>query len=736
MILETVAKVRSCVVMLDLECEALIAEMFTLFLGNIRDFHKENIFTSMETIMTLVLDESEDISSEVLNPLLACMKKDNQEVHPVAVKLAEKVFEKCSSKLKPYLSGAIKSLGTSLDDYSEVVTAVCEGPSSTVEQMNENTSTDQSVVKTITGAMNADHKDPRPPNSTNGGNDNENENRGKSLKVVSSVNVEEQDLDNEPSADKSASKSEDGESEPRKPLKFESEVVDKPISSMNASESSDTSHVDGAKEVKNQSDPQENPEKDLHDSSREDDALHPSKSSYTDTVKNISSPKGSETDVANTSSPSQSGSLHDENHPKNAEQHVNKVNSHQEDTPSLGVVSEGTRDSEAKQHRRSKKKQPLQTSKKADEDTSQNESGGESGSEKKQSKQLGKKVDESSDPMDHSLKRKIESKIRQKAILESEANSKKTQSTKTSSKVPKTEENARTPSKRKPAASQQKVTGNVTYDDSLVGSKVKVWWPQDRAYYDGVIESFDSAKKKHKVVYNDGDVETLNLKRERWEIINDDSVSSEGHASEETASVEAASPLPKRERAKTDPEVSVKRGKAEASPKSKLQGTKSKDRPRKSDGKTDDNIGGSKSLSQRASDKHVDNSSKRSKDADSRVMSKGKSKQQDSPRTGSKSKQEISKIGSKSSKQEATSKTGVKSKSKTPQAADDGNANGLGKVKHSSSKTKEAAGESKEKFKEKSSADVQKTPDGAKVRSSEKLQEFEGGGSKKRRRAG
>lgn len=35
-ILETVAKVRSCVVMLDLECDALILEMFQNFLKAIR----------------------------------------------------------------------------------------------------------------------------------------------------------------------------------------------------------------------------------------------------------------------------------------------------------------------------------------------------------------------------------------------------------------------------------------------------------------------------------------------------------------------------------------------------------------------------------------------------------------------------------------------------------------------------------------------------------------------------
>jgi len=35
-ILETVAKVRSCVVMLDLECDALLIEMFQHFLKAIR----------------------------------------------------------------------------------------------------------------------------------------------------------------------------------------------------------------------------------------------------------------------------------------------------------------------------------------------------------------------------------------------------------------------------------------------------------------------------------------------------------------------------------------------------------------------------------------------------------------------------------------------------------------------------------------------------------------------------
>nr|GMD45689.1 chaperone protein ClpB4, mitochondrial [Ipomoea batatas] len=69
----------------------------------------------------------------------------------------------------------------------------------------------------------------------------------------------------------------------------------------------------------------------------------------------------------------------------------------------------------------------------------------------------------------------------------------------------------------------------IAYDESLVGSKVKVWCPLNSVFYEGVIESFDHVKKKHKqmnssftsnqVLYTRGDEEELNLKKEQWEII-------------------------------------------------------------------------------------------------------------------------------------------------------------------------------------------------------------------------
>ncbi|KAK8505622.1 hypothetical protein V6N13_073399 [Hibiscus sabdariffa] len=134
-ILETVAKVRLCVVMLDLECDALIIEMFRHFLKSIRDHHPETISASMVTIMTLLLEESEDASVELLSPILATVKRDNEEVHSVAKGLAQRVLENCGSKLKPYLMQAVQNLGISFDDYSSVVASICQvAPSAVVDQ--------------------------------------------------------------------------------------------------------------------------------------------------------------------------------------------------------------------------------------------------------------------------------------------------------------------------------------------------------------------------------------------------------------------------------------------------------------------------------------------------------------------------------------------------------------------------------------------------------------------------
>ncbi|KAK7854196.1 hypothetical protein CFP56_032886, partial [Quercus suber] len=51
-ILDTVAKVQSCLVMMDLECDALIVEMFQIFFKIIRSIYSLVVFSAMETIVS------------------------------------------------------------------------------------------------------------------------------------------------------------------------------------------------------------------------------------------------------------------------------------------------------------------------------------------------------------------------------------------------------------------------------------------------------------------------------------------------------------------------------------------------------------------------------------------------------------------------------------------------------------------------------------------------------------
>lgn len=64
--------------------------------------------------------------------------------------------------------------------------------------------------------------------------------------------------------------------------------------------------------------------------------------------------------------------------------------------------------------------------------------------------------------------------------------------------------------------------GRKSYKEDLVGCRIKVWWPLDRRFYEGIISSYDASARKHKVDYDDGDKEILNLKEEKWEFIGDE----------------------------------------------------------------------------------------------------------------------------------------------------------------------------------------------------------------------
>ncbi|XP_047980009.1 sister chromatid cohesion protein PDS5 homolog A-like isoform X1 [Salvia hispanica] len=100
-ILETLARYRSCVVMLDLECDDLIRDMFSTFFTVARDDHPENVFTSMRTIMEVLIEESEDVPENLLLTLLSVLGGENEDVTMAARRLAMNVVERCAEKLEP-----------------------------------------------------------------------------------------------------------------------------------------------------------------------------------------------------------------------------------------------------------------------------------------------------------------------------------------------------------------------------------------------------------------------------------------------------------------------------------------------------------------------------------------------------------------------------------------------------------------------------------------------------------
>ncbi|XP_043693210.1 sister chromatid cohesion protein PDS5 homolog B-like [Telopea speciosissima] len=127
-ILETLARYRSCIVMLDLECDDLVNEMFNTFFAVASDDHSESVITSMQTIMVLLIEESEDVQENLLLVLLSVLGRGKSDVSMAARRLAMNVIEHCAGKLEPgikqflisSMSGDKSSLSSQLD-YHEVI---------------------------------------------------------------------------------------------------------------------------------------------------------------------------------------------------------------------------------------------------------------------------------------------------------------------------------------------------------------------------------------------------------------------------------------------------------------------------------------------------------------------------------------------------------------------------------------------------------------------------------------
>ncbi|CAJ2675066.1 unnamed protein product [Trifolium pratense] len=713
LILETVAKVRSCVVMLDLECDALILEMFQHFLKTIREHHPDNVFSSMETIMTLCLEESEDISLDLLSPILDSVKKDNEEVLPIARKLGERVLESCATRLKPYLEQAVNTLGISLDDYSEVLASVCRDASdnlaqndvhdckSAEEPVEESAQVDSEITKEATPPQQDNAAGDRSPKSVMS---NGIAQAGEDDTLVDSTSLKKQDGTDSPVLSKGNEEPNDLDTEKvdgkEKKLERSTKRKGKKASSSKSKKPSKKSNVVvGGKEAEKTVDSKSS-NKEVPSSLNEDDVVEATGTSENnkEIKPKISSPKAGEIESDAVVSPSPSEINHDENRSKKRARTKKKDSSVKEVAAEdiSKKVSERTNDSEVKPARPSAKKG---LSRSSDVKTTTAVDAVKKGSGKTEERTKGDGGSSSRKLEDKKKKGQVKGSSEKdlaKSSSKEEDDKITVSSLKSAAKATKDEHSEETPKtnlKRKRTPGKEKGSDIKKNDQSLVGKRVKVWWPEDNEFYKGVVDSFDSSSKKHTVSYDDGDEEILNFDDEKWEIVEDDDdqdVKEESHR----ASPEPSADMPLKKKGKANTGEAKKEGKKDSSKssggasssKSKVPpvkssqksktvaksdgevSKKSKDSAQKTGGKSEDRSvkSGGKSIDsvQKSNSKKTDGSKvKKSKDDD--VV--------DTPKPSAKSKQESSKSKQESLKtgksKQGTSKIASSSKAKSTKSS-------------------------------------------------------------------
>ncbi|XP_065009253.1 sister chromatid cohesion protein PDS5 homolog C-like isoform X1 [Musa acuminata AAA Group] len=557
-VLETVAKVRLCVVMLDLECDTLILEMFRHFLKVIRPYHSEKIFSSMETIMTLVLEESEDISSELILCLLDSVKTDNQNILPVVRRLGEKVISNCSGKLKPYLLEFSQSVGTPLNRYSKAVASICQEHLDGVE-LNDANASDEIMVddskqsertvsdELVQGSEKMEQEVGCPEEVTS------TEKSPKSVMSNGTAQMDNGELAAEPSSPKQKPEIFHPDDQSEKAATTNRDVS---VNLVSMAVKPDAVSCLKAKEIRVKQTSSVVNLKDSLDHSLKDDSLGKESSGKHDLV----SPCGTESGAVKDSLPAQRD-IPEATRRKRGR--PPKLSSTKHGNSAVAQQSASTL-----QQKRSEMGNKALRNKDSD---LQKESNGISNQdileptivarvpeEKSQSPTSRKDSTRQTDHGDSSLKLGT-SKLKQHENF-------KAKNDIAGEPILKISE---TP------------TQNKELDGSLVDSRIRVWWPIDKKFYDGVVDSYDLASKKHKVIYSDGDVEILLLKKERWEFVKDASNIDVDQAKDST-NPDVSSEEPKIKRAKSSSSSITKEINTETSTKSgTASGSHRKGRPRK-----------------------------------------------------------------------------------------------------------------------------------------------------------
>ncbi|XP_062089980.1 sister chromatid cohesion protein PDS5 homolog C-like isoform X2 [Humulus lupulus] len=688
-ILDVVSKVRSSLVMLDLQCDALVCKMFQLFFKHIRSNHPPAVFSSMEFIMTLVIKESEEISLDLITLLLSSVKKEKQDKSPASSKLGEKVLTICASTLKPFLKKAVRSMGIDLNDYAQIVASICSKIKMDYKHKavkeSGNTSGTNGLVQDVVCMENDGHQRegilftpmPFPKNKKN--------NSFKKLQRIKHPERADSRNVSEPGSIR--------EKRIQKPKSLMSAVKDnskgadsrgtaEPSSSLSIKTEKHESEPDSALKSRGQ----------MRNSLKNPKEDHPRRTESRDTAKGESSlldkadKTGSDPDNAPKKRDQKLNSLMDaENAPLERENSINTLTEEKTETDFLmkstkAEKSESEPDSATKKRGRkpnslmkseegynnswmssgkkilrssrlrntddqksieslpsknsvSKKRTSTTTDNvkelapKLDENIRENIASYQRGRGKRKMSTLNQEVDtkslsdikseldgsqveeklpesvnlnlkkepedigcleekdqgnstklglaakenkESAVASEHVFankktegRRQPKEKLQEQSTVKSEAadvndnlsalrTTKKRKRAGNSSNNNTNEESglkglgsntgikissgngsysaksSETIFKRKRVIGKEQASETPILGELVIGTRIKVWWPLDKTFYEGVVESYDPVKKKHQVSYVDGDRETLNLKNQRWELVVNDALAEEG----------------------------------------------------------------------------------------------------------------------------------------------------------------------------------------------------------------
>ncbi|KDP32795.1 hypothetical protein JCGZ_12087 [Jatropha curcas] len=112
-ILETVARCKCCVIMLDIDCNDLVREMFNIFFSIVRENHQRSLINDILSIMGHILNE--EASQPLSDLILQNLVKEGPAASPAASQLAVSVIEHCAEKLEPFICGFLTSCSLDRD---------------------------------------------------------------------------------------------------------------------------------------------------------------------------------------------------------------------------------------------------------------------------------------------------------------------------------------------------------------------------------------------------------------------------------------------------------------------------------------------------------------------------------------------------------------------------------------------------------------------------------------------